>query len=217
MLILSALLPTTLELCHSFGHVSVAMRFDRKRQPLAITQSNKRNHAHVMISIWPKFDSDTSIWQQMKEHGYLIAGDNYDVTNSAARDLYWRMLPGTLLAKGVDALWMDDSEPEGNAGEGGIAPGQQLYFGRSDLYTNIYPFMHTYGAYRHWRDTMSQKRVFLLTRSSFLGQQHNAAAAWSGGCIQQFLGIEEAGSGRAELRTFRNAVLDHRYRRLRLS
>lgn len=150
------------------------------------------NHAHVMISIWPKFDPATPIWQQMKEHGYLLLKNDacYDATNPNARDLYWKMLPGTLLAKGVDAFWLDASEPEQPSGLGSILPGQQLFFGQSDLYTNIYPFMHSLGIYRHWRNTTEQKRVFILTRSSFLGQQHNAAAAWSGDVYSNFWALK---------------------------
>jgi alpha-D-xyloside xylohydrolase len=148
------------------------------------------DHAHVMISVWPKFDSDTAIWQAIRAHGYLLAGDNYDATNPAARDIYWKMLLGSLLAKGVDALWLDAAEPQGQNGEGGIAPDQQLFFGRGDLYTNVYPFMHTYGVYRHWRDTSDSKRVFILARSSFLGQQRNAAAAWSGDVYSNFWALK---------------------------
>lgn len=127
----------------------------------------------------------------MEERGYLLKGlGNYDVTNPEARDLYWKMLPATLLAKGVDAFWLDASEPQEEDGGGGILPGQQIYFGNSDLYTNIYPFLHTYGVYHHWRDTTDQKRVFILTRSSFLGQQHNAAAAWSGDVYSNFWALK---------------------------
>lgn len=149
------------------------------------------NHAHVMISIWPKFDPHTLIWKEMKNRGYLLEGSsNYDVTNPAARDLYWKMLPSTLLAKDVDAFWMDATEPEEKSGDGGILPGQLIYLGNSDLYTNVYSFLDTYGVYHHWRNTTDQKRVFILTRSSFLGQQHNAAAAWSGDVYSNFMALK---------------------------
>ena len=146
-------------------------------------------HAHVMISIWPNFDPSTAIYQQMKSRGFLIdeKGD-YDVTDPAARELYWKMLPSTLTAKGVDAFWLDASEPE--AGELGIPPGRKLFFGDSSLYTNIFPMLHTYGVYENWRKSGDPKRVFLLTRSAFLGQQRNAAATWSGDVYSNFWALK---------------------------
>jgi alpha-D-xyloside xylohydrolase len=146
-------------------------------------------HAHVMISIWPNFDPSTPIYQQMKAQGFLIdqKGD-YDVTNPQARELYWKLLPSTLVAKGVDAFWLDASEPE--AGELGIPPGHKLFFGDGSLYTNIFPMLHTYGVYENWRKTSDQKRVFLLTRSAFLGQQRNAAATWSGDVYSNFWALK---------------------------
>jgi alpha-D-xyloside xylohydrolase len=136
-------------------------------------------HAHVMISIWPNFDPSTPIYQQMKIQGLLIdeKGD-YDITNPAARELYWKMLPSTL----------DASEPE--AGELGIPPGRKLFLGDSGLYTNIFPMLHTYGVYENWRKASNEKRVFMLTRSAFLGQQRNSAATWSGDVYSNFWALK---------------------------
>ena len=147
-------------------------------------------NAHVMISIWPNFDPSTPIYQQMKSSGFLIdeKGD-YDVTNPAARELYWKMLPSTLIAKGVDAFWLDASEPE--AGELGIPPGRKLFLGDGGLYTNIFPMLHTFGVYENWRKTSDQKRVFMLTRSAFLGQQRNSAATWSGDVYSNFWALKK--------------------------
>ena len=147
-------------------------------------------NAHVMISIWPNFDPSTPIYQQMKSSGFLIdeKGD-YDVTNPAARELYWKMLPRTLIAKGVDAFWLDASEPE--AGELGIPPGRKLFLGDGGLYTNIFPMLHTLGVYENWRKTSDQKRVFMLTRSAFLGQQRNSAATWSGDVYSNFWALKK--------------------------
>jgi len=145
--------------------------------------------AHVMISIWPNFDPSTPIYEQMKSQGFLIdeKGD-YDITKPAARELYWKMLPDTLIEKGVDAFWLDASEPE--AGELGIPPGRRLFRGDSRLYTNIFPLLHTYGVYENWRKASDQKRVFMLTRSAFLGQQRNSAATWSGDVYSNFWALK---------------------------
>lgn len=150
------------------------------------------HHAHVMLSIWPKFDPETAIWKEMNEKHFLLPDNKqyYDATNPAARDLYWKRLAGPLFAEGVDAFWLDASEPEQPNGWGGIQPGEKLYLGDSALYTNVYPFMHTLGVYQHWRKASDQKRVFILTRSSFLGEQRNAAAAWSGDIYGTFWALK---------------------------
>jgi alpha-D-xyloside xylohydrolase len=146
-------------------------------------------HAHVMISIWPNFDPATPLYQQMKARSFLIddKGD-YDVTSPDARDLYWKMLPQTLINKGVDAFWLDASEPE--AGQLGIPPGANLSIGLGALYTNIFPLLHTQGLYENWRKTQGEKRAFTLTRSAFLGQQRNAAATWSGDVYSNFWALK---------------------------
>ena len=146
-------------------------------------------HAHVMISIWPNFDPATPLYQQMSAHDFLIdeKGD-YDVTSAEARELYWKMLPQTLVDKGVDAFWLDASEPE--AGQLGIPPGRKLALGPGGLYTNIFPLLHTQGMYENWRKANDAKRVFLLTRSAFLGQQRNAAVTWSGDVYSNFWALK---------------------------
>ena len=57
---------------------------------------------------------------------------------------------------------------------------KQLSIGSGALYTNIFPLMHTMGVQENWKRTTEQKRVFLLTRSAFLGQQRVGATVWSG-------------------------------------
>ena len=47
-------------------------------------------------------------------------------------------------------------------------------------YLNTYPLVDTLGIYEHQRKETDQKRVFILTRSTFAGQQRAAAATWSG-------------------------------------
>jgi alpha-D-xyloside xylohydrolase len=82
-----------------------------------------------------------------------------------------------LFAQGVDGWWLDAPEPEIN----GMAfrtyttplgPGYEVY--------NAYPLMHSTGIYQGQRATTDKKRVVILTRSAYAGQQRNSAITWSG-------------------------------------
>ncbi len=121
-----------------------------------------------------------------------IAGAHvYDATNPEARDIYWEHLPGKLLAQGWDAFWLDSAEPEeywphmGDA----ILSSRQLAIGNGAEYTNVFPLLHTLGVQDHWKAQNQSKRVFLLTRSAFLGQQRVGATVWSGDVYGTYWGL----------------------------
>ncbi|HTW44071.1 MAG TPA: TIM-barrel domain-containing protein [Acidobacteriaceae bacterium] len=148
-------------------------------------------HVHAMISVWATFDPLSKNFQQMKPLGYMIPGTTtYDATNPAAGDLYWNHLVSKLFAQGWDAFWLDSSEPEVAYQHGGESDtelyNKHLYIGNGALYTNIFPLMHTGNVYTHWRAATSQKRVFILTRSGFAGDQRYAATTWSGDVYSTF-------------------------------
>lgn len=142
-------------------------------------------HVHAMISVWAKFDPKSQNFQEMQKLGYTVPGtDIYDATNPAARAFYWNHLMGKKFAEGWDGFWLDSSEPEIHDGFSDAALDEtQLHIGNGARYTNIFPLLHTGGVYDHWRQTTDRKRVFILTRSAFLGQQRNATTVWSGDVI----------------------------------
>ncbi|HEX3942357.1 MAG TPA: TIM-barrel domain-containing protein [Acidobacteriaceae bacterium] len=147
-------------------------------------------HIHTMISVWPVLSPQSNNYRAMLAKGYIIPGTtDYDATNPAAGDFYWNNLVGKLFAQGWDAFWLDSSEPEGAGGfsTNGVLADKKLFLGNGALYTNIFPFEHTGNVYRHWRDTTDRKRVLLLTRSGFAGQQRNAAITWSGDIYSTYL------------------------------
>ena len=132
-------------------------------------------HLHSVISVWPVLNRQSSTYNALNEEKGIIGGTNlYDPTNPVARDLYWKLLPGTLVTQGWDGFWLDASEPEMTLDN------KQLFIGDGARYSNIFPLMHTGNIYEHWRNASLQKRAFILTRSAFLGQQRNAAVTWSG-------------------------------------
>lgn len=149
-------------------------------------------HVHAMLSVWGVFNPKSKNFLEMKARGLTIPGTtDYDATNPVAGDFYWSHLVGKMFAQGWDAFWLDSSEPEVQYPHGGESDAsledKQLFIGNGARYTNIFPLMHTGNVYRHWRETTDKKRVFILTRSAFAGQQRNAATTWSGDVFSTFL------------------------------
>jgi alpha-D-xyloside xylohydrolase len=157
----------------------------------ATLQKLHDEHVHAMISVWAMFDPKSNNLQQLKAQGLTIPGTtDYDATNPAAGDFYWKNLVGKLAAQGWDGFWLDSSEPEQAYTHGGESNAmlydKKLFIGNGALYTNVFPLMHTGNVYTHWRETTDKKRLFILTRSGFAGDQRYAATTWSGDVYSTF-------------------------------
>ncbi len=151
-----------------------------------------KEHVHAMISVWGLLDPASETYKILDQKHEMVSGAHvYDATNPEARDIYWERLPGKLLQEGWDAFWLDSAEPEeywphmGDA----ILSSRQLAIGNGAEFTNIFPLVHTLGVQDHWRAQNSSKRVFLLTRSAFLGQQRVGATVWSGDVYGTYWGL----------------------------
>ena len=86
---------------------------------------------------------------------------------------------------GMDGWWLDATEPE----HGPIKEGDldfQTYLGSFRKVRNAFPIVSVGGVYDHQRQETSDKRVFILTRSAFAGQQRYAAQAWSGDVVSDW-------------------------------
>jgi alpha-D-xyloside xylohydrolase len=145
-------------------------------------------HVHAIISTWAVLNPASDDYKTMLARHLLIPGTpDYDPTNPEARDYYWNHLLDPLFRQGWDGFWLDSSEPETWNGESDAAlEDKQLHIGPGALYVNLFPLMHTGNVYDHWRQATEKKRVFLLTRSAFAGQQRNATVEWSGDIFGTF-------------------------------
>jgi len=142
--------------------------------------------------VWGLLDPNAETYKVLDSKHLLVPDAHvYDATNPEARDIYWEHLPGKLLEQGWDAFWLDSAEPEeywphmGDA----ILRSRQLAIGNGAEYTNVFPFAHTLGVQDHWKAQNPGKRVFLLTRSAFLGQQRVGATVWSGDVYGTYWGL----------------------------
>ena len=145
-------------------------------------------HVHAIISAWAVLDPGSETYIAMKAQHLLISGTpDYDPSNPKARDFYWDHLVGKLFAQGWDGFWLDSSEPETWKGDvNAVLENKQLAIGPGARYLNIFPLMHTGNVYDHWRRATDRKRVFILTRSAFAGQQRNSTIEWSGDVFGTF-------------------------------
>jgi alpha-D-xyloside xylohydrolase len=175
-------------------------QFDPSRFPDPdgwIRDIHDQYHAHLMISVWPKFYPTTTNFQILRAHHFLYEpnlGEDiidwtghpdtfYDAFNPAARELFWSQVDRALFSKGVDAWWMDASEPD-------MTPTPTLAGLRAHMHPtamgtgarmlNAYPLVNSEAIYEGQRQAAPNQRVFILTRSGFAGQQRYAAAVWSG-------------------------------------
>ena len=157
-------------------------------------------HAHFMISIWASFGPQTQQFRELNEKGLLLPFETwpqsgishiwppvmkypsgvkvYDAFSPEARAIYWKYLK-TLYDYGCDAWWMDSTDPDFfNPRESDYA--HKVYGGTWRSQRNAFPLETVRGIYQSQRKDDRGKRIFIMTRSSFAGQQHYGSNMWSG-------------------------------------
>lgn len=159
-------------------------RFPR---PEAMFAEAHRLKSHTVISVWPSFGPRTNAFHRFKKAGCLFDFESYppdsgvrvyDAYSKKGRAIFWDLL-SKLFAKGVDGWWLDATEPEHVSPKKGDLD-QPTAQGPFRRVRNAYPLMTTLGVYEHQRAATSDKRVVILTRSAFAGQQRTGANTWSG-------------------------------------
>ena len=157
-------------------------------------------NARFMISVWPKFYTNTDHYKELKEAGYAYTHAEevdlkdwlghqqtfYDAYAEGGRKMFWRQIDETLYSRygrKIDAWWMDASEP--NLRD--CLPMDYLKWlltptalGPSTEYLNAYSIVNADAIYNGQRGVEPDKRVFLLTRNGFAGLQRYSTATWSG-------------------------------------
>ena len=169
-------------------------------EPQKMVNDIHNMNAHLIISIWNSFGPQTKQYREMKPKGMLLnfgtwpqsgseawppnrdypsGVEPYDPYNPEARDIYWRYLNKGLFSLGIDGWWMDSSEPD----HLDFKPSDfdlKTYLGSFRKVRNAFPLMAVGGVSEHQRAVNSDKRIFILTRSAFAGQQRYGANTWSG-------------------------------------
>jgi len=167
--------------------------------PKGMVQQLHDEHFHLMISVWPFFEPGSAVYDDMDKRGWFVdkfkfakppyhtAGMAvYDPTDPEARKYYWQLMEKALFDIGIDAWWLDTTEPETEGQEENILLGKKLAIGSGDRYVNLFPLATTGAVYDGQRGASDKKRVFILSRSAFAGAQRNAVTTWSGDINSDF-------------------------------
>ncbi|MFB5944873.1 glycoside hydrolase family 31 protein [Albibacterium profundi] len=174
--------------------------FDEERfpDPKGMIEKLHQDHFRLMISVWPKINEESSVYPYFRDKGWLYSRNIadarkdwigkgytstfYDPFNPEARKGFWDLMNEKLYSIGVDAWWMDASEPDmhSNINMEARKAVMQPAIGSSVRYYNAFPLLNAKGIYEGQRAVDPNNRVFILTRSSFAGQQRYASATWSG-------------------------------------
>lgn len=157
-------------------------------------------NARMMISIWSSFGPATKPYRALDKEGLLFDIETwpqsgvdgwppnleypsgvrvYDAYSPKARDIYWEHLNKGIFQLGMDGWWMDSTEPDHfNHKESDFD--RQTGLGSYRSVRNAYPLVSVGGVSDHQRALTQDKRVIILTRSGFLGQQRYGSNVWSG-------------------------------------
>jgi alpha-D-xyloside xylohydrolase len=168
-------------------------------------------NAHMLISIWNSFGPKTKQYKELDKIGALmdfqtwpLSGSGkwpprmdypsgvrvYDPYNPEARDIYWKYLNKGIFSLGMDGWWLDSSEPD----HLNFKPADldnKTYLGSFRKVRNAFPLMTVGGLYTHQRSVTSDRRVFILTRSAFAGQQRYGANTWSGDVVASWKALRD--------------------------
>ena len=168
-----------------------SQRFDSIRfpQPKQWANDIHKLNAKLMIVTWPGFGPKTDQRKVLDSNKMIINFDTwppgsaarpYDVYNPEALDIYWRFLSKRIFNFiDNDAWWLDSAEPDHiNKKDGDYD--QPTYLGSYRSVKNAYSLMHNGGIATHQKAERKEKRVVILTRSGFVGQQRYGSTTWSG-------------------------------------
>ena len=135
------------------------------------------NHFKYMISVWSNPAGIVGHALASLTNGLIPRSTWMDVFNPAVRRLRWEYMNQAFYRLGADAWWQDATEP---GDDGNSLSGVPSYLGSANRARNSYPLFASQATYEGQRNADPGKRVVILSRSAYSGQQRYAAAAWSG-------------------------------------
>ncbi len=182
--------------------------FDKTRfpDPKGLIDALHAQNVNLMISVWGKFYPTTDNYKELDAKGHMYRrnvelgvkdwvgpgylNSHYDPYSQEARDIFWRQMDEKLKAVGVDAWWLDNTEPDIHSNVDREELTKRIgptALGPAAQYFNTYPLMQSRAVYEGERKSSTpDRRVFILTRSGFSGLQRYGAATWSGDVVSRW-------------------------------
>lgn len=175
-----------------------------------VDQLHNELNTRIMISVWPKFNKGTANYDELNENGFLFrkniqmkrkdwVGIGYESTfydpfNPDAGKMFWRQIDERLNSIGIDAWWLDATEPDMHSNLSIAARKENMNptaMGPGERYFNAYSLLNSKSVYEGQRKSSPEKRVFILTRSAYAGQQRYGAATWSGDIVSRWSDFQD--------------------------
>jgi len=172
-----------------FGDLEWDERYWQK--PEEMLENLRKQRFKVLIAVHPFIHRDSLNYEIMKERGFLVTDHRgripketypwafnipaavYDFSNPKAMDYYWEKLK-RLIEQGIAGFWTDMGEPQFHP------VGSWHHLGGREKIHNIYNLLWSKGIYERHRKSFPRQRVFILSRSAYLGSQRYGSANWSG-------------------------------------
>jgi alpha-D-xyloside xylohydrolase len=166
-----------------------------------ITDLHEKYHTHFLISVWAKFNKHTPQFKEMYEKGWIYKKQPdtddkdwlgypygfYDAFNEEAGRWVWNLVNEKLYKNGAvdgaDSWWLDATEPDILSNMDVADRKEQMNptaKGTSARVYNAFSINHCRWFYEGQRAANENKRVVILTRSSYPGHQRYGAMTWSG-------------------------------------
>lgn len=167
----------------------------------AMTDELHSMDTKLVVSMWPTINSKSENFWYMRDNNMLMHTsrgpdrvfnfygwqNEIDVTNPATRKYVWQKLKENYIDNGVDALWLDEAEPE-------IHPEQFenliWHAGRADEVAMLYPYYYSKLAYDGFK-SISDEEPVTLTRCAYLGSQKFGSLVWSGDIPSNFKSLSD--------------------------
>ena len=169
-----------------------ALRWDKKNYPnvKAMIDEIHSLDMKLMVSVWPSFGKDTEVAKELmaidgcitKKDGHVEKwGRIHDPFNPKAADVFWKNMKEYVFDLGGDAWWLDSTEPGADVDKcSHLLESNDCYLGSNARYLNAYALVSGKNVYLHQRADNPNKRVYILTRSGYAGQQEAAISTWTG-------------------------------------
>ncbi len=177
-------------------------KFDRKYwpDPKAMVEELHRMGIRVIVSVWPSVDRKSENFGPMMERGLLIktergAAQTYDYQgdcveidpfNPETRQYVWEICKKNYYDLGIDAFWLDNSEPDY-----GVYDFENYRYQDMPALScsNLYPQMYS----RIFFDEMQKtgEPVVNLLRCAWAGSQKYGNVVWSGDVPSTFRAFYE--------------------------